>query len=206
MADWESLKKLDTEKTPAYQAFLDYVAQGPGRSLHKLYEEYVSRTDDDPAPPTRNERTIDEWSLKHEWQKRIAAYLGEQRKALGNRQKEQYVKLADKGMAQIEKLIEMTDDMLKEFALMRITKRRRVKDPNNPGKEIETVQLKVNTADLNNLIKAHADLQKNLRLALGEKTTVEMDASADGKVKLYIGVSPDDWDDEPEEKANAGNE
>lgn len=53
----------------AAQAFADYVAMGPSRSLSSLCERY--RTGTKPVPTNRL-TTLKEWSIKYGWQARIA--------------------------------------------------------------------------------------------------------------------------------------
>lgn len=58
------------ETNRSKQAFEDYFALGPGRSLSALVESYRKRTK--PAPPTRQLTTLKVWSTQFGWQARIA--------------------------------------------------------------------------------------------------------------------------------------
>jgi len=58
----------------AEQAFADYVAMGPSRSLRALAEAYQGGIK--PAP-TRKLRTLAEWSTRYRWQERIAKAVTE---------------------------------------------------------------------------------------------------------------------------------
>lgn len=53
----------------AEQAFLDYVAMGPGRSLEALRDRYQSETE---PSPTKRLATLKDWSARYHWQARIA--------------------------------------------------------------------------------------------------------------------------------------
>jgi len=60
-----------SETNKSKQAFEDYFALGPGRSLKALVESYRRRTE--PAPPTRQLTTLKVWSTQFGWQARVAA-------------------------------------------------------------------------------------------------------------------------------------
>ena len=74
---WQALTRRDGETTKGHAAFIDYALMGPGRSLRKLCDRYRGQKDGEPGaekPPTTRVATLEEWSAKHEWQKRIAAW------------------------------------------------------------------------------------------------------------------------------------
>jgi hypothetical protein len=56
------------ESVRAAQAWADYEALGPGRSLEKLLKEYRSRTG---SVPTRQLSRLKCWSVDHNWQGRL---------------------------------------------------------------------------------------------------------------------------------------
>jgi hypothetical protein len=56
------------ESANAAQAFADYVALGPGRSLSKLFDSYQQRTD---SAPRHALTTLKRWSTRFNWQARI---------------------------------------------------------------------------------------------------------------------------------------
>ena len=58
------------ETNKARQAFEDYFALGPNRSLSKLHRMYTEVTPEN--SPTKHLRTLKMWSTKHDWQSRIA--------------------------------------------------------------------------------------------------------------------------------------
>lgn len=65
-----------TGETPrARQAWADYLAMGPGRSLEQLAEMYRSSTR---STPTRNLRTLKCWSGMFDWQDRLQAITNAQ--------------------------------------------------------------------------------------------------------------------------------
>lgn len=81
---WATLEQRDDESRKAYAAFLDYVRMGAGRSLRKLHAEYRRRSDVGAAsdlPPTGRLRTLQEWSIKYDWQARLEEYLKEREQA-----------------------------------------------------------------------------------------------------------------------------
>lgn len=72
MAD-EHAKPKETAK--AAQAWADYFALGPGRSLEKLADQYLSRTE---SVPTKQLSRLKEWSTDHGWQERLKQLASEQ--------------------------------------------------------------------------------------------------------------------------------
>ncbi len=63
------------ETTRAADAFAEYAAIGPERSLVKLYE-YLRQT---PGKPQVNYSTLEDWSRAHRWQQRVCEYDQAQR-------------------------------------------------------------------------------------------------------------------------------
>lgn len=57
------------ETNKARQAFEDYYALGPGRSLRKLVQRY--NKDGTENPPTKHLNTLAKWSKAHNWQERV---------------------------------------------------------------------------------------------------------------------------------------
>jgi hypothetical protein len=79
---WQQHKRCCTQVCPmadsprqlkpsdaAAQAFQDFVALGPSRSLRKLHEIYCQQSDI--KPPTKRFRTLAEWSTVFGWQDQI---------------------------------------------------------------------------------------------------------------------------------------
>lgn len=61
-----------TRETPkAAQAWADYLALGPDRSLAKLHTTYVA--DSNGGKPAANLRQLEYWSTQHGWQDRLKA-------------------------------------------------------------------------------------------------------------------------------------
>ena len=83
------------ETLKAKQAFEDYYALGPGRSLSKLAEAYRSRTE--PDPPTRELTTLKEWSSEHGWQARLDQRIEEESQALRKAMRERNLKALESG-------------------------------------------------------------------------------------------------------------
>lgn len=67
------------ETPDARQAFNDYLAMGPDRSLEKLVAVYQSDTEN--APTTRL-RTLKAWSAAHQWQTHLADIADAERLAI----------------------------------------------------------------------------------------------------------------------------
>ena len=72
------------ETQRAKTAYAEYLAMGPGRSLEKLLAEYQERkrTGKGASVPTTRYATLADWSRKHGWQARVAAFEGKQNEAL----------------------------------------------------------------------------------------------------------------------------
>lgn len=68
-------EKLERETKRATQACNDYLRMGAGRSLLKLQQMYIAYTSE--KPPSRQLRTIAEWSRKFNWQARADEYDAE---------------------------------------------------------------------------------------------------------------------------------
>lgn len=64
-------KRKPRETARAVNAFADYVALGPGRSIRKLHDAYVIAAGD--GKPAENVRQLERWSADHNWQGRLAA-------------------------------------------------------------------------------------------------------------------------------------
>ncbi len=72
------------ETQRAKTAYAEYLAMGPGRSLEKLLAEYQERkrTGKGASVPTTRYATLADWSRKHGWQARVAAFERKQNEAL----------------------------------------------------------------------------------------------------------------------------
>jgi hypothetical protein len=69
------------KETPkAAQALADYVAMGPGRSLSKLAAQYVIQNRYKTKATARS--ILEQWSIKYQWQARIAEAITERTMAL----------------------------------------------------------------------------------------------------------------------------
>lgn len=76
-------QRKEGESSKAVQACNDYLRMGPGRSLQKLHHIYTESTPE--QPPTKELRTLKEWSRRYDWQARVALYdtaVQEQKTAL----------------------------------------------------------------------------------------------------------------------------
>jgi hypothetical protein len=74
---WE---RRDDETAKQYEAFLDYLHMGPGRSLRKLLARYEAQKADKSRtnPPTTRINTLGRWSSKNDWQARLEAWVEQQ--------------------------------------------------------------------------------------------------------------------------------
>lgn len=197
-ADFESLNRLHGETPRAYQAFLDYIQMGTGRSLRALHAQYVSV--DGKQPPTRTWDTIQDWSRLNKWQERLADYLQELTQHQAIKQRERLEGFNERLWNDYEKLAGHIEDMLDTFENQRITRRTRVADPTDPTgvRQMEVVRMKVNVRDLRDLVNTFGQLGKDLRTQLGLPNHVDVTSKGD-KVKGVIGFDPAEWDNVPPE-------
>lgn len=71
-ADRDSLARRESRKSKL--AFADYCTLGAGRSLDALLAQYVAQALSGRRPPTTVRFTMHEWSRRHDWVRRAAAY------------------------------------------------------------------------------------------------------------------------------------
>jgi len=86
----------------AAQAFEDYWAQGVGRSLTRLAQEYAERSGRGEAVPTRHASRLFAWSSAYDWQALCAARTEEEATALRKRLQERQVKFRERLLVGIE--------------------------------------------------------------------------------------------------------
>lgn len=197
--EFKSLNPMPSEGDDAYKAFMDFVEMGPKRSLRKLHEQYRQS---EAKVGTKMLSTIKEWNSRFEWQRRVLEYQQEmfQRMAISNQ--EVYSSFVSRAVPMVERLLNEVDTMLTNFAQLHVTRRDMIADPRdaalppNQQRQMETIRMRVNTRELQQLVATTGQLLKDARTALGlpQVTEVKLDASA---IKTYQTISPDDWD-EPE--------
>jgi hypothetical protein len=195
--DFPSLRQRDGETARAYQGFLDYVGMGARRSLRELQAHYAQQTTS--KPPASCVETLYGWSVQHEWQKRLGAYL----EAVGQRQAQQRQERLQAFEEQVwdsfERLLKQLDGMIGEFHSLRITNQRHVPDPDSPDPDhpqmIRVITMKANVRDQQTLIAARGQLLKDTREALGLPKQVDVTSSA--PIVFHILGDPSIWTSEP---------
>lgn len=197
--DLNLLEPLSGESPNAFQAFCDYVAMGYQRSLNKLVERYSQNPHES---PTRQRKTLATWSRKFEWQRRLNDY--QQMIAVQAQQGriEAYNDHIEQALPMAQALLGSLNQMMADFQRLRTTRRQIIDDPRDLGlppeqrRQIESIQMKVNVNDLQKLIAAYGQLNKDLRTSLGLPNVTEIQGMEPVVLKTYVGVSPDDWDTE----------
>jgi hypothetical protein len=163
---WETLAQRDGETAKAHAAFLDYVLMGPGRSLRKLYAKYRQRiASGSPAekPPTRRVKTLFEWSVKHDWQTRLAAFNDERDRRDQEAWEARRKAVREADWEAGEALRDLAADILAETPNFLKTTRRLVKGKGGqPDREVLTVGIEIAA-----LIKALELASKLQALAAG---------------------------------------
>lgn len=197
MNDLTTLEQLEGETPNAYRAFCDYVAMGSKRSLPKLAARYQA---DAEASPTRRLATLKEWSSKYEWQRRINEYQREITLQAQQTRHEVYQEYLVQAVPMVDGLLGNIQRMLDDFQRLRTTRRQMIPDPRdaalpaNEQRMIESIQTKVNTRDLKELIGMYGQLGRDLRTMLGLPQVMEIEGGPEVVLKTYVGVNPDDWD------------
>jgi hypothetical protein len=166
LAQAEALLALPSESLKAHTAFLDYVRMGSGRSLRKLcmwYEDGRQIDGETTAVPTVNLRSLEKWSVKFDWQKRLDAYqkdLDRQDQQLWEKRRH-HIRETDWDVC--EQLRVLVTQALAQMPQFLKTTRQYVKGRNgDPDREVITVQ-----QDLMALLKAVEVTSKLQRLAAG---------------------------------------
>jgi len=91
------------KETPAAQeAFEDYYGMGPERSLPKLAQGYEEEKGRGEAVPTVSEKTLYEWSRKHNWQARIVARVEEDAEVVRKKLQERAIAFRERLAGAIE--------------------------------------------------------------------------------------------------------
>jgi hypothetical protein len=156
---------------------------GPGRSLTKLFAQYRDRSGigaGSEIPPTQRLNTLREWSVAHDWQKRIEAWTAEQQQVdqvlwEGRRRA---IREADWEAGEALRLL--AADILQETPQFLKTTRRFIKGTNGtPDREVITVGI-----DIGAMLKALAQASDLQRQSAGMPKVV--DVTSDGEA---IGVN-----------------
>lgn len=87
------------ETARAREAWSDYVALGPGRSLEALLERYRSETGAGRSAPTVRLATLKDWSRHHGWQARLREMAEQQERAVREQDAAERQRLLSTGYA-----------------------------------------------------------------------------------------------------------
>ncbi len=182
---WVSLAPRDGESKRAHTAFIDYALMGPGRSLRKLWDRYRGQSEGEAGaekPPTRRLATLEAWSSKFTWQKRIEAWTAEQQLLDQARWEERRRAIREADWDAGEALRGLAADILAQAPQFLKTTRRLVKGTNGtPDREVITVGI-----DIGAMLKALAQASELQRQAAEMPKVV--DVTSDGEA---IGVNVD---------------
>lgn len=188
------LDRVTGESLKANTALRDYYNLGPGRSLKRLHKLYTERREaGEILPPLRSQMTINNFSIRWEWQARVAAQTlidaKAEKIALDQRRRElieaewnqsrTLKNLSDTILAQAPNFIKTSRRVIKGSPKV-VDQQGRVLDPGTPEREVITMAL-----DLNLAIKAATTGSSLGRLAtnmITEKTGVEINQADSGEV------------------------
>jgi hypothetical protein len=198
------LKLLAGERNPgesdkAVQAANDYLRMGPGRSLRKLAQKYNKsrRT----TPPTTSKDTLGIWSSDFEWQKRASEYDA----AIEAAKNEKRRKSLEEGLALEYERVNKLKRLARYLESQIFEKDDDGNQPNvwvadvkqiGGGEFVERVDLvRFNSA----LISEYRSTLDDIAKEVGDRRQKQEISGLDGGpivVKGYIGISPDDWDED----------
>ena len=175
------------ESPNALLAFEDYWQMGPKRSTPALAAEYRQRSDSGIAVPTRRERTLAEWSTRHDWQARIRERIADEAAAANALLEERH-----------------TANRLAAYNIVEVELRRLHHKVRRVGEEAylrddQADPLLANTASgFSTLVKVMQDLAGDPR-----KHDVTLNGSMGGPFHLTIQGFPDEGPEDEEDDGGA---
>ncbi len=178
-------------ETPrARQAWADYVALGPGRSLDQLAERYQTATG---STPTRRIGTLKRWSGVFNWQERLQAIANEQIATATAAEAARIREIMATGYAQpherVAVLKELADTLLAD---LRDPAKRWLRDMKGIGQGDNWTQVDIvrfNAAELEQLRGLLDDIAKETG---GRPKTIRVDIEHRIRVMaLQMGLDPD---------------
>jgi len=221
--NWDDpLARMPGETSRALQAFHDYEAMGPGRSmpllgkgyrnelpeghiLYAFFQKYRGSWDKPgEAIPTKQQATIEGWSSRFSWQARIARLMEIRKNEREARRSERQALLEDEDWGDGDRLRQRVREFMDELPKF---KRRKVQETTGPDGEkvtVITVELNTTVAQLAQGLKAASELQRH---AVNEPdATVELSGGSllntlikelDGLVEGAEVTNPGSPDDGP---------
>lgn len=178
------------ESPQAKQAYADYLALGPGRTLSALQAEYLSRTE---AVPTRQLSRLKFWSSEFDWQDRLSAIADAEAKAAEDREAAYRRAIMETGYAlpheRIQALKELADALKHELTAEGEENRRWVRDVKQigSGDTAERVDIeRFNAAELEQFRGLLDDIAKEL----GDRKEQVQHGGTVG-LRMLIGVDVD---------------
>jgi hypothetical protein len=168
-----TLPRLDGEHAKAHAALVAYATLGPGRSLDKLVETWVGEA----CPPTRRRATLADWSIRFDWQERVAAYDDALATAQLQQQQAAWVEraaeLRERAWVAASAGLERCVELLTRSAIETTTTEETVMDPDT-GRRMRLVIIRESPrgslGDVARLLNAAATVG---RLVVGEHTSHE---------------------------------
>ena len=95
------------ESARAAQAWADYLAMGPGRSLDELCRRYSNATI---PTPTKRVKTLKDWSVAFGWQDRLRAISEQEARLVSERESQARAELQSSGIANRQNRIDALND------------------------------------------------------------------------------------------------
>lgn len=208
--EFASLVQLAAETPMEYELFIWWINLGRTRTVKKLAEltlrqELVT----DPTPEQVAARTSYYYNLsgRNEWQIRLSTFIAEQARQIAAISKEGYSQYVATMLDQAAQISGHMQQMIDDFQGRRFRTISNHVDPDDENRTIQVVHEKVNVSDLTRLVLAFGRFNKDLRVALGLPSVLEIQGAAGSAVvKGYISISPDDWDDDTPAQLEAGSQ
>lgn len=192
------------ESPRARQAWADYLAMGPGRSLERLVERYKSGTR---SAPTRRLTTLKCWSGMFDWQNRLQAIASEQIAMATAAESARIREIMESGVAvtheRVAVLKELHDLLLSD---LRDPDKRWLTDVKGIGQGDNWTQIEVerfNSAELEQLRGLLDDIAKETG---GRPKTIRLDVEARIRIMARgLGLDEDEAVTEAQRILEAGS-
>lgn len=168
----EALRQLPQESNIAYYAFMTYIDLGHERTLEKARLKLGRKPG--------YIRVLEEWSSRHQWQERLRGFHSDLEQYINYKQREIVATEREKYLDNVIKLNSRVEQMIDDWTSLRISKRELIDDPRDlqlpedQRRKIERITLRVNTRDLELLVRAFGALNKDMRTVLGLPTHVDV--------------------------------
>jgi hypothetical protein len=156
------------------------------------------------TPPTRRKTTLEKWSTRNDWQKRLEAradldHLDRESRREADRRRAEDEAVTDSDLV-VQTLRTALDGAIQSAETRKVEVAQKLTPGPGGGAQVE-IAASVEVGDVEAWLDARLKAERLRRLGLGmpEKYTqtnlAGVEDSEPIKVKTYVGISPDDWDE-----------